>query len=87
MCAQKLGGVRGYSAGRKDLRIKGVKHTIAVASGKGGVGKSTTAGMSFGFWQHGFRLHVMLKGMSFVEFLGVLALWVMLNLSKYGSFR
>ncbi|VVA13834.1 PREDICTED: iron-sulfur [Prunus dulcis] len=39
----RLGGVRGYSAGRKDLRIKGVKHTIAVASGKGGVGKSTTA--------------------------------------------
>ncbi|PQP96745.1 iron-sulfur protein NUBPL isoform X2 [Prunus yedoensis var. nudiflora] len=39
----RLGSVRGYSAGRKDLRIKGVKHTIAVASGKGGVGKSTTA--------------------------------------------
>ncbi|XP_017190219.1 iron-sulfur protein required for NADH dehydrogenase, mitochondrial-like isoform X1 [Malus domestica] len=37
------GGVRGYSAARKDLRIEGVKHAIAVASGKGGVGKSTTA--------------------------------------------
>ncbi|TQE13725.1 hypothetical protein C1H46_000732 [Malus baccata] len=37
------GGVRGYSSARKDLRIEGVKHAIAVASGKGGVGKSTTA--------------------------------------------
>ncbi|KAB2602224.1 iron-sulfur protein NUBPL-like [Pyrus ussuriensis x Pyrus communis] len=36
-------GVRGYRAARKDLRIEGVKHAIAVASGKGGVGKSTTA--------------------------------------------
>ncbi|KAM5563560.1 iron-sulfur protein required for NADH dehydrogenase, mitochondrial [Rosa sericea] len=39
----RLGGVRSYSAVKKDLRIEGVKHAIAVASGKGGVGKSTTA--------------------------------------------
>ncbi|KAK9945170.1 hypothetical protein M0R45_010698 [Rubus argutus] len=39
----RLGGVRGYSTVTKDLRIEGVKHAIAVASGKGGVGKSTTA--------------------------------------------
>ncbi|KAJ7972694.1 Cytosolic Fe-S cluster assembly factor NBP35 [Quillaja saponaria] len=36
----RLGGVRGYA---KHLRIDGVKDAIAVASGKGGVGKSTTA--------------------------------------------
>lgn len=39
----RLGGVRGYSSIKKDLQIEGVKHAIAVASGKGGVGKSTTA--------------------------------------------
>ncbi|KAL6210651.1 hypothetical protein ACLB2K_015883 [Fragaria x ananassa] len=42
-CFTRLGGVRSYSAVKKDLRIEGVKHAIAVASGKGGVGKSTTA--------------------------------------------
>lgn len=40
-CAQRLGSIRSYA---KHLRIDGVKDTIAVASGKGGVGKSTTAG-------------------------------------------
>ncbi|XP_058746373.1 iron-sulfur protein required for NADH dehydrogenase, mitochondrial-like isoform X1 [Vicia villosa] len=35
-----LGSVRSYA---KNLRIDGVKDTIAIASGKGGVGKSTTA--------------------------------------------
>ncbi|MBA2290211.1 MAG: P-loop NTPase, partial [Chloroflexia bacterium] len=36
--------VRASGAGRSDAQpIKGVKNTIAVASGKGGVGKSTVA--------------------------------------------
>jgi len=40
-CAQSLGSIRSYA---KHLRLDGVKDTIAIASGKGGVGKSTTAG-------------------------------------------
>ncbi|KAL1367474.1 hypothetical protein HN51_021535 [Arachis hypogaea] len=37
---RRLGTLRSYA---KHLRIPGIKDTIAVASGKGGVGKSTTA--------------------------------------------
>ncbi|XP_020541355.1 iron-sulfur protein NUBPL isoform X2 [Jatropha curcas] len=41
----RLGGVRDYAApfSRSKLRLEGVKDVIAIASGKGGVGKSTTA--------------------------------------------
>ncbi|KAE8725706.1 Detected protein of unknown function [Hibiscus syriacus] len=42
--SKRLGGVRNYSVLRNDqLRIKEVNDVIDVASGKGGVGKSTTA--------------------------------------------
>lgn len=51
---KRVRGVRCFSGTRnQELKIDGVKHAIAVASGKGGVGKSTTAGnfpFSFSFY-------------------------------------
>ncbi|GMN31885.1 hypothetical protein TIFTF001_041659 [Ficus carica] len=41
---ERVRGLRCFSGTRtQELKIDGVKHAIAVASGKGGVGKSTTA--------------------------------------------
>ncbi len=47
-------------AAQKPTGIPGVKHIIAVASGKGGVGKSTTsANLALGLAAHGWRVGVL----------------------------
>ena len=57
---------------RKDLRIEGVKHAVAVASGKGGVGKSTTAGIILSFFVY---MSYTEKGFNLAVVLGILAFW------------
>ena len=46
------------------IGIPGVEHIIAVASGKGGVGKSTTAGTQIGYLQVPLRCRPSIFGAS-----------------------
>jgi ATP-binding protein involved in chromosome partitioning len=68
--------VRSSGAGRSDAQpIKGVKNAIAVASGKGGVGKSTVAvNLALGFKANGLRVGVLdadIYGPSVPRMLGI----------------